>query len=86
MNDAPAADLRERLMQLKKTLDGYFGPGRSASIFDEAPFVPADPDELRRLSRRIHSNMTNPDFPLPAVTQEGVVVISTNCPHAINFY
>ncbi len=74
LRDAAVADLRESLFQLKQTLEGYFGPGGSHKIFDESPAVPNDPEMLHQLAERIHHNLTNPEFPMPEPTQDGVVV------------
>ena len=72
--DRTVSNLRELLFQLRQTLDGYFGAGKSALFFDEAPVIPKDPVALHQLAERIHENLIDPDFPLPEAQQEGVMV------------
>ncbi len=73
LRDDAAKELRERLIQLRITLDGIFGPGGSNRIFEDAPGIPEDPDALLQLTGHVHSNLINPEFALPQLQQAGVI-------------
>ncbi len=66
-------DLRESLLQLKKTSDGYWGPGADQKIFQEDPRLPDDAAALCQLALRVYDTLTDPQFRLPSA-QPGVVV------------
>ena len=65
--------VREDLLQLKKTAEGYWGPGASRKLFREAPRVPQDPAALYQFGLRARDTLTDPGFDLEPV-QSGVAV------------
>ncbi len=69
--DAAAAELRERALQLRDSLDGLFGAGGSFEVFQETPIIPIDPVALYQLIGRVRSNLGDEDFPLPKSLQTG---------------
>ena len=72
--NAAAADLRERSLQLRDSLDGLFGPGGSKKIFLEVPIIPADATALHQLMGRVRDNLVDEGFPLPRPLQAGFVL------------
>ncbi len=69
--DTNNADLRQRSLQLRDSLDGLYGPGGSKKIFQEPPIIPTDPVALHHLMGRVMNNLGNQDFPMPEPLQEG---------------
>jgi hypothetical protein len=71
--DRHLVELRELLLQLKKILDGYSGPGTAQKVFKEDPRVPMDAAATHQLTRRVHRTLLDPEFHLQG-TQDGVAV------------
>ncbi len=69
--DARAARVRERMLQLRDSLDGLFGPGGGAKIFEDAPSIPKDPMALAQFTGHVLDNLGNEAFPMPTPLQEG---------------
>ena len=69
--DAATAWLRERMLQLRDSLDGLFGRGGSAKIFEDAARIPADPVALHQLTGHVRDNFGNEAFPMPEPLQNG---------------
>ncbi len=69
--DEKTARVRFRMVQLRDSLDGLFGPGGGAKIFEDAPLIPTDPVALRQLTGHVIDNLGNEDFPMPRPLQEG---------------
>ncbi len=69
--DAAAAAVRERLLQLRDSLDGLFGRGGSAKIFEDETRIPADPVALHQLTGHVRGNLGNEAFPMPEPLQRG---------------
>ena len=69
--DAASAELRERSIQLRDSLDGLFGPGGTETIFQERPVIPTDPVALHQLMGRVRKNLLDQAFPLPRTLQTG---------------
>ena len=65
-----AKEVRERLFQLRDSLDGLFGTGGSAKIFEDVPRIPDDPMELHQLTGHIRANLSNPSFEMPRPLQQ----------------
>ncbi len=72
--DGSIEELREKLFQARNTFEGVYGAGSSFKIFEEAPVIPTQPRELRRLAQRVVNNLTSPDFQLPPVREDGVTL------------
>jgi hypothetical protein len=70
--DRAAADLREKLLQLKDGLNGVYGPGGANKIFTEAGPLPTDPVAVHQLGGRVRANLANADFPWPKPRQGGL--------------
>ncbi len=69
--DRSTADLRQRSLQLRDSLDGLFGTGGSFKIFQEPPIIPPDPVALHQLMGRVINNLGDEDFPMPEPLQQG---------------
>lgn len=69
--DAAFAELRERSIQLRDSLDGLFGPGGTERIFQERPVIPTDPVAAHQLMGRVRKNLLDQAFPLPRPLQTG---------------
>jgi hypothetical protein len=65
--------LRPKLVTVKNTAEGSYGPGASREIFQEDPQLPADPVALHQLAQRAYQTLTDPEFALVSV-QPGVMV------------
>ena len=72
--DSSVEELREKLFQARNTFEGIYGAGSSFKIFEEAPLIPIQPRELRRLAKRVVNNLTSPEFQLPPVREDGVTL------------
>ena len=68
---AATAEVREKVLQLRDSLDGLYGPGGSAKIFEEVGPTPADPVALVQYTGHALDNLRNEDFPLPTPLQRG---------------
>ena len=73
VRDLKWREVVDGLLQLKKTVEGYAGPGANQKIFKENPILPDDPVALYALTRRVHNTLTAPGFALEGL-QQGVVV------------
>ncbi len=71
VRDTSAAELRERSLQLRDSLDGLFGAGGSFEVFEETPIIPTDPVALYLFIGHVRNNLGNEDFPLPKPLQKG---------------
>ncbi len=68
---AATAEVREKVLQLRDSLDGLYGPGGSAKIFEEIGPTPADPEALVQYTGHALDNLRNEDFPMPTPLQKG---------------
>ena len=69
--DAATAQLREKLLQLRDSLDGLFGPGGSAKIFEDSTRIPVDPMALAQFAGHVVANLADEEFPMPTPLQKG---------------
>lgn len=72
--DAATKELRERLFQLRDGLDGIYGTGGSAKVFEDAPRIPDDPMEVHQLGGHVRANLRNPAFEMPTVLHQGLTL------------
>ncbi len=68
------AKVREGMLQLRDSLDGLYGPGGGAKIFEDAPSIPKDPVALAQFTGHVLDNLGNDDFPMPAPLQKGITL------------
>ncbi len=69
--DAITAAVREKLLQVRDSLDGLFGPGGTAKIIEDGPAIPTDPVALHQYAGHTLDNLDNDDFPMPTPLQTG---------------
>ncbi len=69
--DAAVSAACQAMLQLRDSLDGLYGLGRSAKIFEDAPSIPRDPVALHQLTGHVRDNLANEGFPMPKPLQTG---------------
>ncbi len=69
--DRWAAQVREGMLQLRDSLDGMFGPGGGAKIFEDKPSIPTDAVALAQFTGHVLDNLGNQAFPMPTPLQKG---------------
>ncbi len=62
--------VREQVLQLRDSLDGLFGPGGGAKVFEDPAPIPTDPVALAQFTGHLLANLANEDFPLPTPLQK----------------
>ncbi len=72
--DGFAADTRERVLQLRNSLNGLYGAGGATRIFEDSAPIPIDPVALHQYVGHLRDNLGNPEFPMPEPLQEGFVL------------
>ncbi len=75
--DRAAKALRERMFQLRNSLDGLFGAGGSAKVFEDKSNIPEDPMALLQFVGHVYDNLVNPDFVMPEPLQNGFILDRT---------
>ena len=64
--DASLLEVRQLLIDSKRLLEVYYGPGSVETFWEEVDIeVPLDPEALFRVATRFRRNLLNPDFPRP---------------------
>ncbi len=71
------ARVREGMLQLRDSLDGLFGPGGGATIFEDAPRIPTDPVALAQLTGHVLDNLGDDGFEMPEPLQKGFTLDRT---------
>ncbi len=69
--DAAASETRQAMLQLRDSLDGLYGLGGGAKVFEDAPSIPRDPVALHQLTGHVRDNLANETFPMPKPLQKG---------------
>ena len=69
--DAVTALLREHMLQLRDSLNGLFGRGGGAKIFEDAMLIPPDPVALHQLAGHVRDNLADEEFPMPEPVEQG---------------
>ncbi len=72
--DQHTADVRERMIQLRNSCDGLYGPGGGARIFEEAAVVPTDSVAVHQLTGHVIDNLDNEEFAMPQPLQRGITL------------
>ncbi len=71
---AATALVREVLLQLRDSLDGLFGPGGAAKVFEDSDPIPTDPVALAQFAGHALDNLGNQDFPMPTPLQKALTL------------
>ena len=69
--EAANAEVREKMLQMRDSLDGLYGPGGAAKIFEDPAPIPTDPVALAQFTGHALDNLGDEDFPMPTPLQNG---------------
>ncbi|MCP4202876.1 MAG: hypothetical protein GY769_13210, partial [bacterium] len=72
--DAATAEVREKMLQLRDSLDGLYGPGGAGKIFEDGGPIPTDPVALAQFTGHALDNLGDEDFPMPTPLQKGFIL------------
>lgn len=72
--DTAAAEVYEKLFEVRDTFEGQFGAGASAKVLGGETRIPTDPLALHRLGSRVLERLLSPQLVLPPARLNGVSV------------